>query len=104
MVRSVTIGRCNWYSLTSASPPLTKIFVRTETLMTSSHSDYLRRVLLANVWTYIRKVVCSLSSGHFDSNDSLIKYGVVDHVMQLKLIFKMKLEDFLVTIGLKFEV
>ena len=72
--------------------------------MTSSHSDYSRRVLLANVWTYIRKAVCSLSSGHFDSNDSSIKYDVVDHVMQLKLIFKMKLEDFLVTIGLKFEV
>ena len=25
MVRSITIGRCNWCSLTSASPPPTKI-------------------------------------------------------------------------------
>ena len=32
MVRIVTICRSNWWSLTSASPPLTKIFVRRKTL------------------------------------------------------------------------
>ena len=33
MVRSITIGRCNWYSLTSASPPLTKIIDRRKTFI-----------------------------------------------------------------------
>ena len=33
MVRSITIGRFNWCSLTSASPPLTKIIDRTKTFI-----------------------------------------------------------------------
>ena len=37
MVRSVTIGRCNWCSLTSASPPLTKISSEERRLLASSH-------------------------------------------------------------------
>ena len=32
-VRRVSIGRCNWCSLTSASPPLTKIFPRRKTFI-----------------------------------------------------------------------
>ena len=33
MVRSITIGRCNWCSLTSASPPPTKIIDRRKTFI-----------------------------------------------------------------------
>ena len=33
MVRSITIGLCNWCSLTSASPPLTKIIDRRKTFI-----------------------------------------------------------------------
>ena len=43
----------------------------------------------------------SLSGGNFDSKNFSIKQGVAGHVMQLWTIFKMKLEDFLVMIGLK---
>ena len=38
MVRSITIGRFNWCSLTSASPPLTKIIDRRKTFIDSPHS------------------------------------------------------------------
>ena len=33
MVQSITIGRCNWCSLTSASPPPTKIIDRRKTFI-----------------------------------------------------------------------
>ena len=46
-------------------------------------------------------MVYSLSGGNFDSKNFSIKQGVAGHVMQLWTIFKMKLEDFLVMIGLK---
>ena len=39
MIRSITIGRFNWCSRTSASPPLTKIIDRRKTLLlTAPHS------------------------------------------------------------------
>ena len=46
MVRSLTIGRSNWCSLTSASPPRTKIFDRRKTFIDLAsfrlflHEDY----------------------------------------------------------------
>ena len=46
-------------------------------------------------------MVYSLSGGNFDSKNFSIKQGVAGHVMQLWTIFNMKLEDFLVMIGLK---
>ena len=46
-------------------------------------------------------MVYSLSGGNFDSKNFSIKQGVAGHVMQLWTVFKMKLEDFLVMIGLK---
>ena len=41
------------------------------------------RLLVTTVWTYRRKIVCSLSSGYFDWKDFLTEQGVADHVMQL---------------------
>ena len=59
MVRSNTIGRCNWCLLTSASPPQTKIFVRgkTQIILTSSHSDrFYKKTVNSPVKTHKRKM------------------------------------------------
>ena len=62
MVRSITIGRFNWCSLTSASPPLTKIIDRRKTFIDlasfrtiSSHFlDLLKENGLLSFWWEFR--------------------------------------------------
>ena len=82
MIRGVTIGRCNWCSLTSASPPLTNILDGTKTFIVLasfqpfSREDYL---IVATFWTYYMKTVCALSGGNFYSKDFSIKQGVDGH-------------------------
>ena len=84
MVGIFTDFRCNWCSLTSASPARTKIFVGRKTLNDIvSFPFFTRRLTVATVWMYKRKTVCSLHGGHFNLMDFLIKRGVAGHVMQL---------------------
>ena len=49
MVRSVTIGRCNWCSLTSASPPVTNILDRRKTFITlASFRSFYEKTISGN--------------------------------------------------------
>ena len=77
MVRSITIGLCNWCSLTSASPPLTKIIDRRKTFIDlASFRPFLQEGRAPEegykeplFGPTKRKTVCSLSGGNFDLKD-----------------------------------
>ena len=94
-------SRCNWCSLTSASPALTKIFVGRKTLNDIvSFPFFTRRLTVATVWDVQKENDLLSTWWPFQPKGFLDKTGrgwSRDAVINN---FKMRFEDFLVMVAL----
>ena len=98
MAQNVKIYWCNWFPLTSASPPLTKLFVRRKTFndlvpfQPFLQEEYQQPLFGRTKGKLFALYIVGISAQRIFS----MKQDVAGHVIHLKAIFKMKLGYFLV--------